>query len=85
VFNLFREYIIWQQYHFTTNMAPMAIDVTFSGSAPGDLNANREVEDVVVAGAGPAGLMLAYVKSQQPRQSCHTDASSIARRWPVMA
>jgi NADPH-dependent 2,4-dienoyl-CoA reductase/sulfur reductase-like enzyme len=45
----------------------MAIDESFPGMVHGDMNGNPEVEDVVVAGAGPAGLMLAYVKSQRLR------------------
>jgi len=45
-------------------MAPMAVDQSFTELAHDDTNGNVEVEDVVVAGAGPAGLMLAYVKSQ---------------------
>lgn len=39
-------------------MAPMAIDASFAGERGDD---HIGVEDVVVAGAGPAGLMLAYV------------------------
>ena len=40
-------------------MAPMAIDESF-GRAPYDTTDGvSEIENVVVAGAGPAGLMLA--------------------------
>lgn len=42
-------------------MAPMAIIESFTGSTHIHVDDNVEVEDVIVAGAGPAGLMLAYV------------------------
>lgn len=42
-------------------MAPMAIDESFSGSMASDVNGGDEIEDVVLVGAGPAGLMLSYV------------------------
>lgn len=45
-------------------MAPMAIEENFDGLMSGVVNGNVEVEDVVVAGAGPAGLLLAYVTTQ---------------------
>jgi len=44
-------------------MAPMAINESIAKSRHIDVNGNVEVEDVIVAGAGPAGLMLAYVVS----------------------
>lgn len=40
-------------------MAPMAIDENFNGSPHDATDDVPGVEDVVVAGAGPAGLMLA--------------------------
>lgn len=40
-------------------MAPMAIDESFSGTITSDVDGGDAVEDVVVVGAGPAGLMLA--------------------------
>jgi ribulose 1,5-bisphosphate synthetase/thiazole synthase len=43
-------------------MAPMAIDGSFTGLMNGDVDGDIHVEDVVIAGAGPAGLMLAYVR-----------------------
>jgi ribulose 1,5-bisphosphate synthetase/thiazole synthase len=43
-------------------MAPMAIDESSTGPTNCDVDGNAHVEDVVVAGAGPAGLMLAYVR-----------------------
>jgi ribulose 1,5-bisphosphate synthetase/thiazole synthase len=66
-------------------MAPMAIGESFTELTHSEINGTVEVEDVVIAGAGPAGLMLAYVKSGQLRTSHRTDTSSIARHWPVMA
>lgn len=42
-------------------MAPMAIDESFTESMTTDANSTEGIEDVVVVGAGPAGLMLAYV------------------------
>jgi NADPH-dependent 2,4-dienoyl-CoA reductase/sulfur reductase-like enzyme len=39
-------------------MAPIAIDESFNKS-PYDIADDPEVENVVVVGAGPAGLMLA--------------------------
>ena len=42
-------------------MAPMAIDESFTESMNSYGNRSEEIEDVVVVGAGPAGLMLAYV------------------------
>lgn len=42
-------------------MAPMAINDSITDPAYIDVDGNVEVEDVIVAGAGPAGLMLAYV------------------------
>lgn len=42
-------------------MAPMAIDESMTGSTHIDVDVDLEVEDVIVSGAGPAGLMLAYV------------------------
>jgi NADPH-dependent 2,4-dienoyl-CoA reductase/sulfur reductase-like enzyme len=40
-------------------MAPMAIDENFNGTPYNAVDDDSEIEDVVVAGAGPAGLMLA--------------------------
>jgi len=40
-------------------MAPMAIDASFNGRPYDVTDDISEIEDVVVAGAGPAGLMLA--------------------------
>lgn len=37
----------------------MAIDESFSGTITSDVDGGDAVEDVVVVGAGPAGLMLA--------------------------
>jgi len=42
-------------------MVPMAINDSITDPAYIDVDGNVEVEDVIVAGAGPAGLMLAYV------------------------
>lgn len=42
-------------------MAPMAIDESLTESMTTDAISKEEIEDVVVVGAGPAGLMLAYV------------------------
>lgn len=42
-------------------MAPMAISDSITDPTHIDVGGNVEVEDVIVAGAGPAGLMLAYV------------------------
>jgi len=39
----------------------MAIDEGFGEASQTRMNGDAQVEDVVVAGAGPAGLMLAYV------------------------
>lgn len=39
----------------------MAIDESFTESMTTDANSTEGIEDVVVVGAGPAGLMLAYV------------------------
>lgn len=41
-------------------MAPIAINDSLTGSMHIDAGGSTEVEDVIVAGAGPAGLMLAY-------------------------
>jgi NADPH-dependent 2,4-dienoyl-CoA reductase/sulfur reductase-like enzyme len=46
-----------------TIMAPIAIDESITGSMHIDAEGSVEVEDVIVAGGGPAGLMLAYVYS----------------------
>jgi ribulose 1,5-bisphosphate synthetase/thiazole synthase len=46
-------------------MAPMAINESITGSTHIDVDGNVEVENVIVAGAGPAGLMLAYVVSAE--------------------
>lgn len=40
-------------------MAPMAIDESFNGPPYSATDDVPEIENVVVAGAGPAGLMLA--------------------------
>ena len=48
-------------------MAPMAIIESIPESTHIHLNGNVEVEDVIVAGAGPAGLMLAYVGFRKNR------------------
>jgi NADPH-dependent 2,4-dienoyl-CoA reductase/sulfur reductase-like enzyme len=40
-------------------MAPMAIDESFNGARYSTADDVPEIEDVVVIGAGPAGLMLA--------------------------
>jgi hypothetical protein len=40
-------------------MAPMATDENFNGTPYGAAGDDSEIENVVVAGAGPAGLMLA--------------------------
>jgi len=61
-------------------MAPMAIDESFTGLTHSEINGNVEVEDVVVAGAGPAGLMLAYVRLLQLWTISYTDTSYIAQR-----
>lgn len=42
-------------------MAPIAIDEGFDDVSQDRMNDDVHVEDIVVAGAGPAGLMLAYV------------------------
>ena len=42
-------------------MAPMAIDESMTGSTHIDVDADLTVENVIVSGAGPAGLMLACV------------------------
>jgi ribulose 1,5-bisphosphate synthetase/thiazole synthase len=39
-------------------MAPMAIDESFNGVPYSAIDDAPEMEDVVIAGAGPAGLML---------------------------
>lgn len=41
-------------------MAPMAIDSSFVGERDSSQIAEG-IRDIVIAGAGPAGLMLAYV------------------------
>lgn len=41
-------------------MAPMAIDSSFVGERDSS-HIGEEIRDIVIAGAGPAGLMLAYV------------------------
>lgn len=46
-------------------MAPMAINESITDSTHIDVDGNVEVENVIVAGAGPAGLMLAYVVSAE--------------------
>ena len=66
-------------------MAPMAIDENFNGSMSDVVNGNVEVEDVVVAGAGPAGLMLAYVIAQRARTSRFTDWTPTAQHWLATA
>jgi NADPH-dependent 2,4-dienoyl-CoA reductase/sulfur reductase-like enzyme len=43
----------------STIMAPMAIDENFNGTPYDAADDDSETENVVVAGAGPAGLMLA--------------------------
>jgi ribulose 1,5-bisphosphate synthetase/thiazole synthase len=48
-------------------MAPMAINDSITDPTHIDLDGNVEVEDVIVAGAGPAGLMLAYVVFRRDR------------------
>ena len=48
-------------------MAPMAINESITGSTHIDVDGNVEVENVIVAGAGPAGLMLAYVVLSENR------------------
>jgi NADPH-dependent 2,4-dienoyl-CoA reductase/sulfur reductase-like enzyme len=40
-------------------MAPMAIDEGFNGTSFDSVDEASEIENVVVVGAGPAGLMLA--------------------------
>ena len=42
-------------------MAPIAIDESFSETPYDAADGVPEIENVVVAGAGPAGLMLALV------------------------
>jgi NADPH-dependent 2,4-dienoyl-CoA reductase/sulfur reductase-like enzyme len=47
-------------YEFaSTSMASMAIDESFNGAPYDATDDASEIENVVVAGAGPAGLMLA--------------------------
>jgi ribulose 1,5-bisphosphate synthetase/thiazole synthase len=48
-------------------MAPMAINDSITDPTHIDVDGNVEVEDVIVAGAGPAGLMLAYVVFRRDR------------------
>ena len=48
-------------------MAPMAIDESMTGSTHIDVDADLTVENVIVSGAGPAGLMLAYVLFSKSR------------------
>jgi hypothetical protein len=47
------------QTFVSTIMAPMAIDENFNGTPYDAADDDSETENVVVAGAGPAGLMLA--------------------------
>lgn len=42
-------------------MAPMAIDTSIVGERDSS-QFGDEIQDIVIAGAGPAGLMLAYVQ-----------------------
>lgn len=49
-------------------MAPMAINESITDSMHINVDGNVKVEDVIVAGAGPAGLMLAYVVFSRNRQ-----------------
>ena len=48
-------------------MAPVAIDESITGSTQIDVDADLKVEDIIVSGAGPAGLVLAYVLFSRSR------------------